>query len=532
MFETHDLPPASGALRKGVRVGIAIAVIACIALTAFLYFVSLTSPSRPGSNLPGSSLLMGGSGRSGRSGFRGGFGAGPPDLRVVKRFDKNGDGWLNATERRAAREFLSRQPATDKRTFGFNRAEVTPDPGARLSPAGVRVYGAEPLYDPSVVRTVFLEFEDADWEDELTAFYRSDVDVPATMTADGKKYKGVGVHFRGNSSFRMVPEGLKHSFNVSMDFIHEQQNLGGYRTLDLLNAHQDPTFVRSVLYSEVARHYLPAPKANLIRVVVNGEDWGIYTNQQAFNKDFLRDWFGQTGGARWKVPGSPRGRGGLEYLGDEVSSYRTPYELKSKDDPKAWADLIRLCKVLNSTRPDRLERELAPLLDIDGALRFLALDNALINNDGYWIRASDYSLYEDESGRFHVIPHDFNETFNDVERGRGFRGGGTESASGAELNPLIGLDDTSKPLRSKLLAVPTLRARYLGYVREIAERWLDWKQVGPIARRYQALIVDEVKTDTHKLYGFDEFDVTGTDETSLKGFVERRRAYLLRYLDK
>ena len=44
-------------------------------------------------------------------------------------------------------------------------------------------------------------------------------------------------------------------------------------------------------------------------------------------------------------------------------------------------------------------------------LWFLALDNALINNDGYWTRASDYSLYRDPKGKFHVIPHDMNEAF-------------------------------------------------------------------------------------------------------------------------
>lgn len=48
---------------------------------------------------------------------------------------------------------------------------------------------------------------------------------------------------------------------------------------------------------------------------------------------------------------------------------------------------------------------------MDGALRFLALDNALVNNDGYWVRASDYNIYLNPTGRIHVIPHDTNETF-------------------------------------------------------------------------------------------------------------------------
>jgi hypothetical protein len=309
--------------------------------------------------------------------------------------------------------------------------------------------------------------------------------------------------------------------------VHKDQNLYGYHTLHLLNANQDPTFLKPLLYGAIARDYIPAPKTNFMRVVVNGEGWGVYPNVQPFNKDFLRDHFGTTKGVRWTVPGSPRGRGGLEYLGDDVGPYRRLYEIKSKDEPKAWADFIRLCKVLNETPPEKLEAALAPILDVDEALRFLALDNALINNDGYWTRASDYSLYEDERGKFQLIPHDFNETVNETE-GRGFGGGGVRPYS-VELDPLIGLDDDTKPLRSRLLAVPSLRAKYLGYVRNIADRWLDWNKLGPVALDYQALIVSDVRSDTHKLYGMDDFDAAGMGADSTKSFAEGRRAYLLRY---
>ena len=87
----------------------------------------------------------------------------------------------------------------------------------------------------------------------------------------------------------------------------------------------------------------------------------------------------------------------------------------------------------------------------------------------------------------------------------------------------MGLDDASKALRAKLLAVPALRARYMTYVRDIAERWLDWKTLGPIAEQHRALIAADVKADTRKLYSSEAFD-TGLD--GLKAFVEARRAYL------
>jgi hypothetical protein len=288
------------------------------------------------------------------------------------------------------------------------------------------------------------------------------------------------------------------------------------------------------------------------------------------------------------------------------------------------------------------------MLDIDGTLRFLALDVALVNSDGYWVRSSDYSLYQDPSGKFHLIPSDMNEAFRagggpGMRGGRGRRGRGDadgrspddtetddarpnggedvdadtsredqpgrgaeqESSSrerrrrqqadvdreqsnderrepdprpdqpgfeqpgfgppgfgppgfgppgfgppgfgppgfggprggGVTLDPLVGLDNERTPLRSKLLAVPALRARYLQFVREIAQDSLDWGKLGPVVAAYRDLIRDDVQRDTRKLSTYEEFlsatdgatteDLPDRQATSLRRFVERRRAYLL-----
>jgi hypothetical protein len=495
-----------------------------------------------------------------------GRGFGQQEQPLLARFDTNGTRRLEADERKAAREWLAAN-GTGRRGFGGRggRGLQPSSPGRTLGPADVPAYASEPLYDEASLRTVFLQFENADWEEELAAFHNTDVEVPATAVVDGRRYPNVGVHFRGMSSFMMVPAGLKRSLNLSFDFVDGKQTLYGYRTLNLLNANGDPTFVRGTLYSQIARSYLPAPKANFMRVAINGESWGIYVNAQQFNRDFLRDYFGTEKGARWKVPGSPGGRGGMEYLGPDVAAYKRIYEIKTKDDPKPWADLIAMFRVLNETPPDELEAALSPLLDIDGVLKFLAIEMALVNTDGYWTRASDYNIYQDAKGQFHVIPHDMNEALVE-EGGRGRRGGfrgpppdfgrgfppdgpapfapdGARGApppgfgrafgpgaGGPELDPLIGLDDPTKPLRSKLLAVPRLRARYLSFVRDIAQRWLDWSVLEPQLKRHQALIADEVKLDTRKLYSYDEFTsaLTGP-ENSLKAFVTKRRAYLLNF---
>ena len=367
----------------------------------------------------------------------------------------------------------------------------------------------------------------------MVAFNNTDVDVSAKVMVDGKTYPDVGIHFRGSSSFG-VGNGYKRSLNLSFDFVNKEQAIGGYRTLELLNSNDDPTFMRYVLYAEISRDYLPAPKANLVRVVINGENWGIYQNVQSFNKDFVNDSFSTTKGARWKVQGSPNGRGTMAFLGEDSASYKNVYRIKSKDDPKDWTDLIKLFKTLNQTAPAQLEQSLAPMLDIDGALKFLAIDNTLINNDGYWIRTSDYNIYKDTKGRFHLLMHDGNETFL-RPGGPGFGGG----MAGVQLDPLIAVNDPNKPLASKLLAVPALRMRYLGFVRDIAQRWLDWSKLGPVVERNASLIAADVEKDTHKLYSIAEFKAgvssanssgnAGGGTISLKDFADQRRAYLLDY---
>ena len=447
------------------------------------------------------------------------FGFSQQEAKVVARFDEDRNGRLDKAERRAARQVLGAGTGGMRGGWRMRAANVVPGP--RFTPAQAKAYpAATSLYALDALRTVFLEFEGDEWEDELAAFYNTDVEVPATATIDGQVFRDVGVHFRGMSSYRMVPAGYKHSLNLSLDFVHDGQDFGSYQTLNLLNSHNDPTFVRTVIYTEIARHYIPTPKANYLRVVINGESWGVYVNAQQFNGDFVREWFKTRRGARWKVPGSPRGRGGLEYLGEDPAAYKRLYEIRTDDHPKPWTDLIALTRTLNTTPPERLEAALAPLLDVDGVLKFLALEVALVNSDGYWTRASDYNLYQDVNGRFHIVPHDVNEALGSAD-GRGFGGRG-----GAELDALVGLTDATKPLRSKLLAVPALRARYLGYVRDIAQTWMDWKTLEPMATRFQALIGADVRTDTRKLDSFEAFQ---TGIAGLRDFVERRRAFLLAY---
>ncbi|MEZ6129643.1 MAG: CotH kinase family protein [Planctomycetaceae bacterium] len=574
----------------------------------------------------------GGFGPGGPGGPPGGFGPDGPggpreDRKLVEKFDTDDNGWLNREERAKARE-EAKSAGGGRGGFGpgpggpgrggrggggpggpggpRGRNREPAKPGRRVSPDSVTPVREAELYDASVLRTIFFEFENDDWEQELEDFHGTDVDVPAQLTVDGKTYPNVGIRFRGMSSYGMVPTGFKRSFNISIDLADEDQRLYGYKTLNLLNSAGDPSFMSTVLYSHIAGQYIPVPKANHVHVVVNGESWGVYVNVQQFDKNFLSEHYKSSKGTRWKVSGNPGADGGLRYLGEELDPYKARFEMKSDDGKKAWEALVLLCRTLNETPLDQLQKELEPLLDIDETLRFLALDVALANSDGYWTRASDYNLFLDSENRFHVIPHDMNEAFqsghgpggpggprgpggpdgfgpppgffgpppegpapdgrnnqrpddrNRRDRGpdgfdrspRGGRGGfgpggpgggpggpGGPGRGGVDLDPLVSIDNPRMPLRSRLLAVPELRAKYLQYVHEIAEQSLDWKNVAPVVAEHSKLILKEVTADTRKLDTVEAFQqatsmdaaIEDREERSLRAFFEQRRDFLLNY---
>ena len=298
-----------------------------------------------------------------------------------------------------------------------------------LIPVIARAQDAD-LYDPSVLRTLELEFEVPNFFARIDQISTSTEDgyLAGDLTVDGVTYPGVGVRFRGNTSQRNA--GEKRSFKISINHTDPDQRLDGFRTLKLNNAAGDPTFLREVLYSRICSEYGPSPTANHVVLTINGENWGVYINVQQFNKDFLRQWFDRTSGNRFKAPSGggtgPRGPrpprcnlpGGnfacgyraLMWLGERPPEYQRYYELNSDEQPDPWGDLVRFCDVFNHATDDVFEQRVATILDVDGALWMIALENVFGDHDGYLFKGADYTIYqepplpgqESPPGRLHV----------------------------------------------------------------------------------------------------------------------------------
>ncbi len=458
-----------------------------------------------------------------------------PAVKIVEQFDTNGDGKLTGSERTAALstrldgELKRLNPATPS---GDIQSDVAASRDAKPE-------GSPSLYNSDTLRTFYLRFHDEDWYEQMNAFYRTDVEVPAELVVDGKVYPNVGVHFRGSSSYFTV-ESEKKSFNIAVDYGTDGQRLDGYKTLNLLNGHVDASFLREVLYNRIARDYIPAMKSNFVKLVINGENWGIYINLQQYNKDFLAEWFDTKAGVRWKV--GPGG-GALVYSGDNLQAYQENYQLKTKNADDSWKSLIALCQILDSGTPDTvLDERFALVFNIDGALWQLAIANVFMDDDSYIHKGGDYAIYQDITGRFHLISHDNNESFRFARGGgRGGPGGGWTwgDIDGGMVSPVTHQNNPARPVINRLLSHPHWRARYIAHVRTVIEEWLDWEVIQPVVTEYHELIDAAVREDDKKLYAYQDFEnalssgeengFAGRGTPSIKTFVTQRRNYLLNH---
>ena len=57
--------------------------------------------------------------------------------------------------------------------------------------------------------------------------------------------------------------------NIALDYVQENQDYQGFRTIKLSNVKNDPSFLREVLSYEIARKYMVASQSNHAKVYVN-----------------------------------------------------------------------------------------------------------------------------------------------------------------------------------------------------------------------------------------------------------------------
>jgi spore coat protein CotH len=145
---------------------------------------------------------------------------------------------------------------------------------------------SDALFDPSRVIQIEIRLDPKDWLARRISHPILDETGDISVTEKGYKYyrgevvidghivKSVGVRKKGAVGSM---NSARPSLTIKLDEYVKDQGFSGLDMLTLNHCLQDPTKAREFLaYSFMQRAGVPAPRGNLARVTVNGEDLGIY----------------------------------------------------------------------------------------------------------------------------------------------------------------------------------------------------------------------------------------------------------------
>jgi len=375
------------------------------------------------------------------------------------------------------------------------------------------------FYAVDSLREIRIYFYDSDWDHQLDSLYvQGDNErILADLIIDGSSYDSVGVRYKGFSSVSV--NRVKNPFNIKLDYVIDGQDHNGVDKLKLSNVYQDPSFIREVLTYEIAANYLPSAKANYANLYVNDTLWGLYTNVQAVNKDFLNDHFGNKYNPFFKcnpenLNVSPGGENAnlSDAHGNDSLDYQPYYDLKSD---YGWEALYNLIDTLNNYS-DSVDK----VLNVDRTLWMHALNYTLINFDSYIGYGQNYYLYKDKTGQFNPLLWDLNMSFGSfsLTDASSIYFSGFDITQAQNMDPLLHHTQISvspRPLLRNLFLSERTRKMYLAHIRTIVNENFANQNYAIRGQYFQNLIDVSVQNDTNKFYSYTDFTTNLNNQVAL-----------------
>lgn len=359
------------------------------------------------------------------------------------------------------------------------------------------------VFDPKLVAVIRVEMDESEKQwllDQDNA--QNDIYLKCDLhfknaNIDENRYE-VGIRIRGNTS-RMHP---KKSFKFNFTE-WEGEKFYGHKKFNLKATNNDPTLIREHMSLAVYRRSnVPAARSHHCRLYINDEFMGIYTNIEQIDDEFLDTRFGSEEGNLYKCYWGAS----LEKSNDAYN--QNLFELENNRDINDRSILENFIDVLNNTSNANFKTEIEKVLNIENALRFLAVEAILGHWDGYAYNKNNYYIHENPSNKkINFIAYDVDNTF----------GINWIPNDWATRDLIDWAHETDKrPLHNRLLDVPEFYDRYLAICEEVIEKYFNEKALFWEIENTRDRIKKFVSEDTYYslTYGFsyDDFLDSYTEE--------------------
>lgn len=256
------------------------------------------------------------------------------------------------------------------------------------------------IYSQDLLPTFEVEIAPAEWDAIREEFLTRDERLaagldphpwhPIVFRYGSETRTDAMIRLRGRSSWEEAARydaDPKMQFAISFNEVRSDGRFHGLRKIVLDMPRTDKTFLRQRLALSYLRDLgLPAQCANNARLEINGEYYGLFTNLELIDKEFLERVFpGEEDGDLWK--------GG--------------WELRTNESTSTGA---RRNALFAATTIDEVEA----LVDLEASVLEWAGEAMIPDADGYFAGTRNYQLYDHPSRGFVWVPSDVDQAFDYV----------------------------------------------------------------------------------------------------------------------
>lgn len=286
--------------------------------------------------------------------------------------------------------------------------------------------------------------------------------VAADFYFNGIQWYEVGMRYKGNSSLSSTySQGIgKLPLRFKFDYFKDEypqitnQHFYGFQDLSMSSNYNDKSFMREKNGAELFKEFgVPAARSAYYEVYLDygsgSEYLGLYTMMEVVFDTMLEDFFGSNTGNCYKPDGDGAKFSSSGFTLDD-------FEKKTNENLADWSDIQQMYDALHAsnrtTDAAAWRSNLESIFDVDGFLKYLAVNNTIQNWDTYGNMTHNYFLYHDPAdGLIKWIVWDNNEAFQST---------GRDSPLSFEMNEVS--DDW--PLISYIVADTEYRDSYDDYV--------------------------------------------------------------------
>lgn len=321
--------------------------------------------------------------------------------------------------------------------------------------------------------------------------------VATTMKFNGKTWNKAGFRLKGNSSLSSTWRAgiYKLPFRLKMDEYEDtypeikDQRLYGFKELSMSPAFSDNSLIREKVVADIFRMGgVAAARTAFYKVYINFGDGakycGVYTMVEVIDDTMVKDQFGDKSGT------PPEGN-----IYKPESTFQTyvqsQFEKKNNETTPDYSDVQAFVTALNSTdrttNAAQWRTNLEKTFNVDHYLKYLAINNTIVNWDAYGAMAHNYYLYNSPTNKLTWIPWDHNMSMTSTAA-TGGAGGMSRSAVSLAMTEV----GTGWPLLRYVAADPVYYAKYKQYVRTFTDSVFTTAKMNELFDKYTTLITPYV----------------------------------------